>query len=79
MEVYDPLLGIPWMRRVRLNQSYADGKVTVCGQNPLPTKISTKLSLIQIDLPDVELEPDEDMTADQVIQQLLEDSENQRI
>lgn len=31
VEVYDLLLGIPWMRRVRLSQSYADGKVTVCG------------------------------------------------
>lgn len=36
-EVYDLLLGIPWMRRIGLNQSYDGGKVTVCGQNSLAT------------------------------------------
>lgn len=76
VEVYDLLLGIPWMRQVRLSQSYADGKVTVRGQNSLPIEVPTKLSPIQIDLPEVELEPEEDMTADELCQQLLEDSGN---
>lgn len=63
VEAYDLLLGIPWMRRVRLSQSYADGKGTVCGRNSLPTEVPTKLLLIQIDLPGVELESDKAMTA----------------
>lgn len=79
VEVYDLLLGIPWMRRVRLSQSYADGKVTVRGRNHLPTEVPTKLLPIQINLPEVELEPDEDMTADGLCQQLLEDSGNEML
>lgn len=60
VEVYDLLLGIPWMRRVRLSLLYADGKVTVYGQNSLPTEVPTKLSPLQSNMPDVELEPNED-------------------
>lgn len=66
IEVYDLLLGILWMRQVQLSQSYTNAKVTVCGQNSLPIEVSTKLLLIQIDLPGVELEPKEDMTADKL-------------
>lgn len=79
MEVYDLFLGIPWMRRVQLSQFYADGKVTVRGQDSLPIKAPTKLLPIQIDLPKVELESEEDMTADKLCQQLLEDSGNRML
>lgn len=76
VEVYNLLLGIPWMRRVRLSQSYANGRVTVRGQDSVPIEVPTKLSPIQIDLPEVELEPEENTTADELCQQLLNGSEN---
>ena len=79
VKVYDFLLGILWMRRVRLSQLYANGKVTVCGQNSLQIEVPTKLSPIHIDLPEVELESEEDMTVDELCQQLLEDSENEML
>ncbi len=79
VEVYDLLLGIPWMRRVRLSQSYADGKVTVRGRDSVAIEVPTKLSPIQIDLPEVELEPEEYTTADELCQQLLDGSENEML
>lgn len=51
-------------------------KLQSVGRTPWQPEVSTKLSSIQIDSPDVELELDEDMTADDVCQQLLEDSKN---
>ncbi len=46
VEFYDLLLGIPWMRRVWLNQSYANEKVTVRGQDSVAIAVLTKLSPI---------------------------------
>ena len=79
VEIYDLLLGIPWMRRVRLSQSYADGRVTVRGQDSVPIEVPTKLSPIQIDLPEVDLEPEENTTADELCQQLLDGLENEML
>lgn len=64
------------MRRVRLSQSYWDGKVTISGKDSSVMEVPTRLSPIKIELPDVELIEDEDCSADEACQQLIEDAEN---
>lgn len=79
IKVYDLLLGILWMRHVRLSQSYADGRVTIYKQDSVPIEVPTKLSLIQINLPEIELELEENITVDELCQQMLDSSENKML
>lgn len=79
VEVYDLLLDIPWMKSVRLSQSYADRKIMIRRQDLVAIEVPNKLSLIQIDLPEVELEPEEYITANELCQQLLNGSKNKML
>lgn len=71
--VYDLLLGIPSMRRVNCTQIYGEGKVTIMGNDRYVMDVP--LPIIPIDmpgLPTIEFDEDE-MTADQVCQSLLDE------
>lgn len=65
--------GYDWTNRMLME------KLQSVGKTPQQTEVYTKLSPIQIDLLNVELELDEDMTADEVCQQLLEDLKNKML
>lgn len=76
IEVYNLLLNISWMKRVRLSQLYANGRIIVCREDFVPIEIFTKLLSIQIDLSKVELKFEENTTADKLCQQLLNGLKN---
>lgn len=71
--VYDLLLGVPWMRRINCTQVYREGKVTIIGNDLCVIDIPSPI--IPFDMPGLStIEFDEDeMTADQRCQHLLDE------
>lgn len=77
-QVYDLLLGIPWMRRVAFCPDYGTGKVVIKGHDGIVRQVPAELCPMDVHLPTVELEVDEesDDTADAACQFLLDQQEN---
>ena len=76
-QVYDLLLGIAWMRRVASCPDYGTGKVVIKGDDGIVRRVPAELCPMEVHLPTVELEVDEDNedTADAACQFLLDQQE----
>ena len=76
-QVYDLLLGIPWMRRVACVPDYGTGQVTIRGADKLLRQVPAEIAPI-LELPTVELDEadQEDGGADALCQLLLDEQEN---
>ena len=77
-QVYDLLLGVPWIRRVGLNPDYGTGKVTIRGNDSVPRQVPAEIIPMHVNLPTVELDDDESPgdAADEACQILLDEQEN---
>ena len=77
-QVYDLLLGVPWIRRVGLNPDYGTGKVTIRGNDSVPRQVLAEIIPMHVNLPTVELDEDEagGDAADKACQILLDEQEN---
>ncbi|KAL8825271.1 MAG: hypothetical protein Q9170_007862, partial [Blastenia crenularia] len=78
VDVYDILLGLAWMRRVHCNPHYGLGKVTISGDDQKERNVPAALAPMEINLPTVEFDEDDEVSADQACQQLLDEQENLR-
>ena len=67
VEVYDLLLGVPWMRRVNCTQVYGEGRVTIIGRDLCVMDVPLPIIRIGMGLPIIEFDED-DKTADQAYQ-----------
>lgn len=76
--IYDLLLGIPWMRRVRCRPHYDSGSITICGDNGQVREVPAEMAPISVNLPVVEFEGDDD-SVDAACQQLLDKQENAQL
>ena len=72
VEIYNLLLGVPWMRRVNYTQVYGEGKVTIMGKDFYVMDVPSPIIPIDMDLPTIEFDED-DKTADQACQDLLDE------
>jgi len=79
VEVYDLLLGVSWLRRVHCNQKYGQGKIIVMGDDMTVREIPAQLMPVSTNLSVVELDEDDDWTADEVCQHLLEEQEKAQL
>jgi len=79
VEVYDLLLGVSWLRRVHCNQKYGQGKITVMGDDMTVREVPAQLMPVSTNLPVVELDEDDDWTADEACQHLLEEQEKAQL
>ena len=77
-QVYDLLLGVPWIRRVGLNPDYGTEKVTIRGNDSVPRQVPAEIIPMHVNLPTVELDEDETSgdAADAACQILLDEQEN---
>ncbi|KAL9000619.1 MAG: hypothetical protein Q9188_005641 [Gyalolechia gomerana] len=79
-QVYDLLLGVPWMRRVGYNLNYRTGEVTVTGNDEIARKVPVELFPITpgLHLPTVEIddEVDDEDAADAACQLVIDEQEN---
>jgi hypothetical protein len=77
-QVYDLLLGIPWMRQVALCPDYGTGKVVIKGHYGIVRQVPVELCPMDVHLPTVELELDKasDDTIDAACHFLLDQQEN---
>ena len=76
-QVYDLLLGLSWMRRVAFCPDFGTGKVVIKGNDGIVRRVPAELCPMEVHLPTVELEVDEDDgdTADAACQYLLDQQE----
>jgi hypothetical protein len=79
VEVYDLLLRVSWLRRVHCNQKYGQGKITVMGDDMTVREVPAQLMPVSTNLPVVELDEDDDWTADEACQHLLEEQEKAQL
>lgn len=77
-QVYDMLLGIPWMRRVAFSTHYGLGLVTICGNDGVERQVASEIFPTRIDLPVVEIDSDDDLSdiADAACQVVIDEMEN---
>ena len=80
-QVYDLLLGVPWMRRVGFNPNYATGKVTISGDDDKLRQVAAEIFPVQVGLPTVEIGDDENEedAADAACQILLDEPGNYQL
>ena len=76
VEVYDILLGLGWMRRVHCNPHFGKGRVTISGDDQIEREVPAQLAPMEVPLPIVELDDDDELTADQACERLLDEQEN---
>ena len=79
VDVYDLLLGVPWMRRVHFNTDYGEGKITISGNDMSTRRIPAQIVPIESGLPTIEMDEEDDMSADEACQYILDDQENDRL
>ena len=75
VDIYDLLLGLTWLRRVHCNPHYGLGVVTINGSDNVLRQVPAQLAPLDTKLPVVEFDEEEE-TADQACQHLLEQQEN---
>jgi len=76
VQVYDLLLGVGWMRRMHFNTHYGQGLVTITGNDGTVRRIPVQIATIDTGLPTIEMEDDDEMTADQACQHIIDSQEN---
>ena len=79
VEVYDLLLGVGWMRRMHFNTHYGQGKITISGDDQIVRPIPAQIAPIEAGLPTIEMDEDDEMTADEACQYILDDQENAQL
>ena len=77
-QVYDLLLGVPWMRRVGFHPNYGTGQVTISGDDGIARHVPAQTFPMHANLPTVEIdeEEDEQTAADAACQLLLDEQGN---
>ena len=77
-QVYDLLLGIPWMRRVAFSTHYGLGLVTICGNDGVERQVASEIFPIPTGLPIVEIDSDDDLSdiADAACQVVIDEQGN---
>lgn len=78
VDMYDLLLGLTWMRRVHCNPHYGSGIVTINGSDDVLRQVPAQLAPMGTKLPIVEFDEEEE-SADQACQHLLEEQENSQL
>lgn len=79
VHVYDLLLGVGWMRRMHFNTHYGQGLVTIAGNDGAVRRIPAQIVPIDTGLPTIEMEDEDEMTADQACQQIIDSQENAQL
>ena len=73
VEVYDLLLGVAWMRRVHCNPHYGMGTVTITGDDGVVRPVQAQITPMEAGLPTIELDDDDDLSADEACQAILDE------
>ncbi|KAL8707169.1 MAG: hypothetical protein Q9220_007754 [cf. Caloplaca sp. 1 TL-2023] len=76
VDVCDTLLGLAWMQRVHCNPNFGSGTVTIGGDDQQIREVPAALAPMETLLPVVEFDGDDEMTADQACQQLIDEQES---
>ena len=64
------------MRRVHCNPHFGKGRVTISGNNQIKREVPAQLAPIEVPLPTIKLDNDDELTANQAYKRLLDEQEN---
>ena len=64
------------MRRVHFNTHYGKGTITISAKNMVTRRVSVQLVSIDAGLPTIEMNEDNEMSADEACQYILDDQKN---